>query len=84
MAYGNEFREEFLKNNPDKQIISCSHRVFHGYGTSKYIVEWSGDWTVSELVNYCDGTTGNFGGRIDNLRETENGNHKGTVCVYYD
>lgn len=77
-------REEFLKNNPDKKMISLSYRFEHGYGSSKYRAEWSGEWTLEELVNYADDSTGNFGGRIENLRETEDGTHKGTIVVYYD
>lgn len=77
-------REEFLKNNPDKKMISLSHRFEHGYGVSKYRAEWSGEWSAQELVNYADDSTGNFGGRIDNLRKTEDGTYKGTIVVYYD
>lgn len=77
-------RKEFLKNNPDKKMISLSHRFEHGYGSSKYRAEWSGEWSAEELVNYADDSTGNFGGRIDNLRKTEDGTYKGTIVVYYD
>lgn len=84
MSYGNEFRKEFLKNNPDKKMINIEGSHCTGVGTTKYWCEWSGDWTCEELVNYCDGTTGNYGGRIDNMRKTEDGTYKGTVCVYYD
>ena len=68
----------------EKRIISNSGRIEYGWGTSKYRLEWAGDWTVEELVNYCDGGSGNYGGRIDDFRQTENGTYKGTVCVYYD
>lgn len=68
----------------EKKIISSTGRISHGYGTSKYEVEYQGDWTVKELVDFCDGSTSNFGGRIEYARQTERGTTKATVCVYYD
>lgn len=83
MSYGNEFRKEFLEQNPDK-YIEINDFVGTGYGTHKYRCTWKGDWTVEQLVNYVDGSTGNYGGRIENKWKTEDGTYKGTVCVYYD
>lgn len=77
-------REQFLKDNPDKKMLYVSSRFISGYGTSKYIAEWQGDWTVEELVNYVDNSTGNYGGRIENLMYLPEGTYKGIVCVYYD
>lgn len=83
MSYGSEFRKEFLEKNPDKNIkIEGQHCT--GVGTTKYWCEWTGEWTAEELVDFCDGGSYNFGGRIDNKRKTEDGKYKGIVCVYYD
>lgn len=77
-------REEFLKANPDKGIVKFSGMFSQGWGTSKYQLTWKGDWTEEELINYCDNSINNFGGRIENLRNNADGTKTGTVCVYYD
>ena len=77
-------REQFLRDNPNKTMDYCSGVRTQGYGTAKYFAHWTGAWTVQELVDYCDNSTGNYGGRIENLKEHEDGTKSGTVCVYYD
>jgi hypothetical protein len=79
----NEYRQEFLENNPDKQMIigAC---LGTGYGTHKFDCTWQGEWTAAELVDYVDGGTNNYGGRVENIRRTDDGRYRGTVCVYYD
>ncbi len=83
MVYGNEFRKEFLEKNPDKKI-TIEGQYCTGVGTTKYWCEWTGEWEEKDLVDFCDGGSYNFGGRIDGKRKLENGNYKGIVCVYYD
>ena len=76
--------EQFLIENPNKEVVNYSGMFAQGYGTSKYKMTWKGDWTEEELINYCDNSTGNYGGRIENIQENEDGTKSGTVCVYYD
>lgn len=78
-----DLREELLKANPEKQI-EIGALVESGYGTHKYHCTWSGDWEAEELINFCDNSEGNYGGRIENIRRLEDGRFTGTVCVYYD
>ena len=67
-----------------KRIIDFSGRISQGNGTSKYQVTWEGDWTEEELINFCDGGSYNYGGRIEGEKENEDGTKSGIVCVYYD
>ena len=72
----------------EKKIISNTGRLIYedGCGTHKYDVTWQGDWSAKELIDYCNGGSSNFGGRIDNLqvKDLENKIFEGRVCVYYD
>ena len=83
MSYCTEFRQRFLKDHPDR-TLSIGNCVGTGHGTHKYKCVWTGDWTAAELVNYVDGSIGNYGGRIDNYRRNEDGTQSGIICVYYD
>ena len=78
-----DFREEFLEQNPDKEI-HIHTIVSSGYGTHKYKCTYSDNWEAQELINYVDNGTGNYGGRIENEKKNNNGTTTATVCVYYD
>lgn len=78
-----DYRKEFLESNPDKKIkyLSMYSQIA---GTSKYLVVWEGKWSNEELINYCDNSMSNFGGRVEHIKDNEDGTKSGTVCVYYD
>ena len=81
LDYCERFRQD--PKNKDKEI-SYTGSNCTGVGTTKYWATWWGDWTTEELINYSDNSTGNFGGRIDNYKENEDGTKSGIICVYYD
>lgn len=72
----------------DKKIISNSGRLIFesGNGTHKYDVVWQGDWSIKELIDYCDGGKANFGGRVENIKpvDIKQNIYEGRVNVYYD
>lgn len=84
MTYGDEFRKEFLENNPDKKIKILDYFANAGYGCHKARCTYTNNCTIEELVNYCDGGTGNYGGRIENEITNEDGTSTGTVVIYFD
>lgn len=65
------------------KVLKCDF-LSSGYGTTKYRCEWVGEYTPKQLYDYCDGTTGHYGGRIEHLQKLAENHYKGTVCVYYD
>ena len=83
MGYDNDFRKEFLENNPDKNII-IDKWLGDTYGCHRAKATWTINCSVKEVIDYVDGSTGNYGGRIENLKENENGTESGTVYVYFD
>lgn len=66
------------------KVMKSSSCFYSQHGTKKYTCEWMGEWTAEELINWCDGGSGNYGGRIDNFQDLGNENYKGIVVVYYD
>ena len=78
-----DYREEFINNNPDK-TCDIQGLVGTGYGTHRYKCTWQGNWQAEELINFCDNSEGNYGGRIEDMRRLDDGKYEGIVCVYYD
>jgi len=77
-------REQFLKDNPDKTIEIEEYFPNSGYCCHSARCVLKGDWAVQDLINYVDNSTGNFGGRIENVRKNEDGSKTATVIVYID
>lgn len=77
-------REQFLKDNPDKTIKIEEYVANSGYYCHKAKCTFKGDWEVQDLVNYVDDSTGNYGGRLENVRKNEDGSTTATVVVYFD
>ena len=78
------FRERWKEANPDKWVRIESFYGKSGYGCHSARCTWSNNCTAEDLVNYVDDSTGNYGGRLENVRENEDGTKSGTVIVYID
>lgn len=78
-----DFRERWQEENPDK-FIKIDKWGGQGYATHYVYCTWSPNCTTKDLVDYADNGTGNFGGRLENVKENEDGTESGTVVVYFD
>jgi hypothetical protein len=77
------FRERWKEENPDK-FIRIDKFLGSGYANHQARCTWSPNCTAEDLVDYVDDSTGNFGGRLENVKENEDGTESGTVVVYFD
>ena len=77
------FRERWQEENPDKSI-RIDEFLGSGYACHKARCTWSPNCSKEDLVNYVDDSTGNYGGRLENVKENEDGTESGTVVVYFD
>ena len=73
------WREE----NPDK-FIRIDEFLGSSYACHNARCTWSANCTAEDLVNYCDNGTGNYGGRLENVKENEDGTKTGKVVIYFD
>lgn len=78
-----DYRERWQEENPDKSI-RIDKWGGQGYGTHSAYCTWSPNCTGEDLVNYVDNSTGNFGGRLEYVKENEDGTKSGKVVVYFD
>lgn len=77
-----------------REIIN-SDKYATGYGTHKYIIEYTGDWEDMELITALDNrkyknpspedlTISHYGGYVKNKVDLGNGIKRAYVGVYYD
>lgn len=78
------FRERWQEENPDKWIKVENFYGNSGYACHSAYCTWSPNCTAEDLVDYVDDSTGNFGGRLEHVKENEDGTKSGTVVVYFD
>jgi len=79
-----DYRDRWKEENPDKFVKVEEFIGNAGYACHKARCTWSPNCGVQELVNYCDNGTGNYGGRVENVRQNEDGTETGTVVIYFD